>query len=277
MTNVVISLTTIPPRFRHLDACLNSLLDQTAEISAINLYIPKAYRRFSFDLNDLPNLPQGVNLRLVEEDIGPATKILPAASEYRGTDTVIISCDDDRAYDRNWAQLLIDASRLRPEHAICTRGFMINGGGQGTGEWASNRNPKFKNFKKDFYYRLRRTLSFGLWKRFGLEFEGHADILEGYGGFIVRPEFFDDADSNIPDILWTVDDVWLSGCLERRGIAIWRIAEPFPSTSTLERGFAAGALNLLVYKGHGRDSANQLCIDYFKETYGIWGGPPAQF
>ena len=272
MSNIVISLTTIPPRFSLLNACLKSLLDQTAEISAINVYIPKKYLRFHFNVDDLPSLPKGVNLRLVEKDIGPATKTLPAVAEYRGTDTVIISCDDDRVYDRNWAQLLIDASKLRPDHAICTEGFMVSDVDQFSGGWTSKRTPQFKRFKKDTYYRLRRALSFGLWKRFGLEIEGYADILEGFGGFLVRPEFFDDAANNIPDILWTVDDVWLSGCLERRGVPIWRIRENFLSINAVKRGLVPSALGSLVYKGHGRDSANRLCIDYFKNTYGIWGG-----
>jgi hypothetical protein len=273
LTNVVISLTTIPPRFSHLGKCLKSLLDQTAKISAINLYIPETYKRFNFDMNNLPKLPKGVNLRLVKKDIGPATKILPAVNEYRGSDTVIISCDDDRVYDCNWAQLLINAANLRPDHAICTRGFMVSNGDQLNDGWTSNRNPKFKEFKKVSYHRWRRAISFGMWKRFGLEIEGYADILEGYGGFIVKPEFFDDAANNIPDILWTVDDVWLSGCLERRGVPIWRIKETVASNSTFKRGAASpDALNDLVYKGHGRDSANQLCIDYFRDTYGIWGG-----
>jgi hypothetical protein len=49
---------------------------------------------------------------------------------------------------------------------------------------------------------------------------GYIDILEGWDGVVVRPEFFDDFAWQIPDILWTVDDVWLSGCLERQGIPI---------------------------------------------------------
>ena len=149
---------------------------------------------------------------------------------------------------------------------------MVSNVDQFSGGWTSKRTPQFKCFKKDTYYRLRRALSFGLWKRFGLEIEGYADIFEGFGGFLVRPEFFDDAANNIPDILWTVDDVWLSGCLERRGVPIWRIRENFLSINAVKRGLVPSALGSLVYKGHGRDSANRLCIDYFKNTYGIWGG-----
>ena len=48
---------------------------------------------------------------------------------------------------------------------------------------------------------------------------GFADILQGLGGVVVRPDFFDDEAFDIPDILWAVDDVWLSGMLEPRASA----------------------------------------------------------
>ena len=57
--------------------CLQSLLVQAADVAAINLYIPQNYKRFVYVESDLPRLPKGVNLRVVDEDLGPATKILP--------------------------------------------------------------------------------------------------------------------------------------------------------------------------------------------------------
>ena len=82
MVKIVISLTTIPPRFAYVRECLQSLLAQVADVAAINLYIPQSYKRFVYAESDLPKLPKGVNLRVVDEDLGPATKILPACREY---------------------------------------------------------------------------------------------------------------------------------------------------------------------------------------------------
>ena len=111
MTKLIISLTTIPPRFKYVQECLWSLLVQTAEVAAVNLYIPRGYKRFGYAESDLPKLPNGVNLRVVDEDLGPATKILPACREYLGQDVFILCCDDDKIYDRDWAQRFLNASK----------------------------------------------------------------------------------------------------------------------------------------------------------------------
>jgi hypothetical protein len=103
MVKIVISLTTIPPRFAYVRECLQSLLAQAADVAAINLYIPQSYKRFVYAESDLPRLPKGVNLRVVDEDLGPATKILPACREYQAQDVFILSYDDDKIYDRGWA------------------------------------------------------------------------------------------------------------------------------------------------------------------------------
>ena len=50
---------------------------------------------------------------------------------------------------------------------------------------------------------------------------GYVAIGEGYGGFMVKPQFFDKTMWDIPPVMWTVDDVWLSGHLDSKGIGIW--------------------------------------------------------
>jgi len=41
------------------------------------------------------------------------------------------------------------------------------------------------------------------------------------GGVSVKPKFFDNEFFKIPDTLWSVDDIWLSGCFKRQNINIW--------------------------------------------------------
>jgi hypothetical protein len=103
MVKFVISLTTIPPGFVHVRECLQSLLVQAADVAAISLHIPQSYKRFACAESHLPRLPKALNLRVVDEDLGPAIKILPACREYQGQDVFILSCDDDKIYDRGWA------------------------------------------------------------------------------------------------------------------------------------------------------------------------------
>ena len=56
---VVVSLSTIPPRFPHLGEALKCLLDQTFLPDEIRVYIPKAYRRFPQHSFAIPEIPDG--------------------------------------------------------------------------------------------------------------------------------------------------------------------------------------------------------------------------
>ena len=94
----VITLSTIPPRFSQIGPTLRSLVRQRARPEAVELYIPQSYRRFPQWGGALPEVPDGVTIIRVEEDLGPATKILPAAKAYRGQGVELIYGDDDRVF-----------------------------------------------------------------------------------------------------------------------------------------------------------------------------------
>lgn len=272
MTKLILSLTTVPPRFPYVHENLSSLLEQSADIAEINLYVSRKYRRFDYDPADLPKVPKGVNLRIVEEDLGPATKVLPACREYYGQDAFILFCDDDKLYDKDWAQRFLDCAKTHGHEAICEEGgqmFDVNYGNDG---WVSAREPKPRFIVKDFAYRLKRAVTLGRWKPSKTSSSGYVDVLEGWGGVMVRPEFFDEASFDIPDVLWTVDDVWLSGCLERQNIGIWLNTQGKVRSKGSSNEVKEAALRNFAYKGFGRIAANQACIDYFRQTYGIWGG-----
>jgi hypothetical protein len=276
MTRLVISLTTIPPRFPYLLENLKCLLEQTAAVESINLYIPRTYRRFTYSPEDIPTLPEGVVLHIIDEDLGPATKALPACKQYKGQDVLILFGDDDKVYDKNWAQRFVEAAQQRPDHAICEEGgslYMPNYAGAND-SWISDKQPKSNFIKKDIYYRLARIATLGLWKPSKAISSGYVDVLEGWGGVLVRPDYFDQEDFEIPDILWTVDDVWLSGCLERKNIPIWLNTERKIRSKGNSNEVKEAALHKLVYKGHDRISANRLCIKHFRDRYKIWGGGP---
>lgn len=167
MARLVISLTSVPPRFAYVQECLRSLLVQTADVAAVNLYIPRGYKRFSYAESDIPVLPKGVNLRVIDEDLGPATKILPACREYQGQDVCILYCDDDKIYDREWAQRFLDASKERPDSVICERGSHLSHPHYANkSNWISHRCPQAMPIRRGLRYRARRILSLGQWKTF---------------------------------------------------------------------------------------------------------------
>ena len=104
---------------------------------------------------------------------------------------------------------------------------------------------------------------------------GYIAIGEGYGGVMVRPDYFDDLAYGIPPVVWAVDDIWLSGMLMRQGIRIWVAREIWKGRRLLDLSNHF-ALSTAVIEGADRHAANRACIDYMRETYGIWGGVATQ-
>jgi hypothetical protein len=265
---LVISLTSIPPRFPYLGETLSSLLEQRAEVESVNLYLPRQYRRFDWDSANLPRVPEGVNIRLVDEDLGPATKVLPAAREYQGRPVSILFCDDDKVYDRDWARRFVDCSLQHPGCCIVEEGGDV--AHYSSHDVRGNLQPRARRRRKDLAYRLRRLASLGLWKPRKTASSGYVDVLEGWGGVLVKPEFFRASAYQIPDILWLVDDIWLSGQLALHHIPIWLNAEGDARAKGNSNEVSQASLRKLVYQGHGRVEANQACIDYFRREHGIW-------
>jgi hypothetical protein len=265
---LILSLTAIPPRFGQLGETLASFLAQTADVAAINLYLPRRYRRFEFDPSKLPAVPEGVTICLVDEDFGPATKVLPAVAQYAGQDVMILFGDDDKVYDPGWAQRFVDAATAHPDCCIVEEGGDVcdysNHAHRGS------RQPRSTRRKKDLSYRLRRLLSLGQWKPRKNVGSGYVDMLEGWGGVLVRPHFFTEAAFQIPDVLWTVDDIWLSGQLALNGVPIWLNGESDLRAKGNSDEVSSASLRKFVHQGHGRVEANQACVDYFRQTHGIW-------
>ncbi len=274
----IITLTSIPPRFDDLELSLNSLLQQTAQIDRIILYISKNYRRFPDYDGTLPKVPEGIEIQVVDEDYGPATKVLPAVRAFQGQDVNILFCDDDRIYLPNWAESLLRASEQHPGCAICVS--VLIAAEHGADGFVPKLQPRavFNPKNRDVEYRLRRIWRqldpFNLYTsankpaRRVLKSPGYTDIFEGVSGVLVRPEFFDDLVYDIPDQLWAVDDVWLSGHVTRRGIPIWATTDTRASIETPVH--RTTPLHSATIDGLKRDDANARCIKYFQDTYGVW-------
>lgn len=282
----IFSLSTIPPRFGMLDPALRSLLNQSLRPAAVELYIPRHYRRFPQWGGALPAVPDGVRIVRVDEDHGPATKILPAARAYRGQDLEIIYVDDDRIFARDWAGTCLGLRRDHPNAAICGSGFNI---AQRYGlpvpaprEPVAVRAPHPpKDLRYDLGWLINRLLAGvragGLRRPYLRQIaqSGFVDIAEGHGGVMLRPDFLDDEAFRIPPPAWPVDDIWLSGMLARRGVPIWADRALF-KVNEIIRASLHFALFKAVIDGADRMQANLACIDLLREAYGIWGGRATQ-
>jgi len=124
---LVISLTTIPPRFGQLPRVLSNLLTQGAD--RVALVTPRRYARFG--KASLPALPDGVSLIETATDLGPAGKLLAPAHAFPDAD--ILYGDDDWLYGPGWAEALraaqapgtVTAASTWPTERIGHRGGTI--------------------------------------------------------------------------------------------------------------------------------------------------------
>lgn len=267
MRPTVLTLSSIPSRFHRISDAISAVTSQDLPIDEVRLVIPLRYRRFPDWDGTLPDVPKGVRIVRTETDLGPATKVLPTARDLRGQDVDILFCDDDRLVDRGWHRRIKTAAMERPGHAICTIGETFPDISDAARP--PDRLPRAHRTRKGLRYRWRRVVTLGRYKEVVYCGDGYVDQVSGYGGVLVRPDWFDDECWNIPEILWTVDDPWLSGHLARAGIPIWLTQNP---AGWIAHGIGSkvDALLNLVEQGYDRVDADVAAIQYMRETYGVW-------
>lgn len=261
---IVVSLSSIPPRFGGLPRFFQHLARQSLRPDLVELNLPERYRRFPGAVPTLPPLPDWVRVCRVDQDAGPATKILPTLARHAGYDRRLVYCDDDRVYDRDWLARLVAAHGTHPGHAICESGWII-------ADAVAPADPAIQLGKAAARgAKLLRLASFGLLQRHRRQFRraGAVHIAEGFGGVLFRADWLDAAVRHPPAVAWPVDDIWLSGALARRGIAI-RVSDGARRSNRLMRDNRS-ALSVAVIDGRARAAQDAACIAHLRETYGIW-------
>jgi hypothetical protein len=266
----IISLTSIPSRFKGLEPTLRSLLRQGAD--AVLLYIPYSYRRFPDWDGTIPEVPNGVTICRTDLDLGPATKVLPATRDLRGSDAQILFCDDDCICDEGWAKKLFDIQDRRRSEAVAVyvrsaEGYVPNKVGNG-----GMRRAWQLPIEYDVPYRFSRLL-FKIFKtktfsRRPFIVPGYGEVFFGAAGVVVRPEFFDDVTFNIPAEAWAVDDIWLSANLARLGVRIY-----CPWMAALPNACEIASQDALVdaeFLGKKRQELNKAAAQVCQQKFGVW-------
>ena len=275
---LIIALSSIPPRFPKIGGTLNALLTQTAPIDRICLYIPQTYRRFPEWDGTLPEVPEGVEIHRTDADLGPATKILAAAQEFRGQDVDILFCDDDRLYPPDWAARFLHDRARHPGAAIANLGVQAHTVTTSTEPRArqprADRSWRITDVEFQLKFLWRQIMAGRDWRgvpepaRRVIKKSGYVDIFEGCAGVMVKPDWFDDVAYAIPPVLWTVDDVWLSGMLARMDIPIWLHGNIHEPGDTEAEQF--DPLVTSIVDGVDRHTANRMAVEYMQETFGVW-------
>ncbi|TKA94993.1 glycosyltransferase family 2 protein [Cereibacter changlensis] len=266
MRPTIITLSSIPPRFDFIRPTLEAMLSQTVPASEVRLYIPTSYRRFPAWDGKLPDVPPGVVIKRCE-DLGPATKVLPACRDLAGQDVDILFGDDDKKYDLEWHGRFKACRSEHPDYCIVEAGETLPDISPALRE--PSRLPRAERWgKKPLSYRVKRVLSGFKLKSSIYAKSGFVDLLNGHGGVMIKPDWFGPDAYNIPEIIWTVDDPWLSGMLELAGIPIWLNAGVVRIDSH-EVG-DVHSLTKFSEQGHGRVEADLAAINYLRQKYGIW-------
>ena len=273
MSQTVITLSTIPPRFDLIGKTLRSLVRQRHRADEIRLVIPRNYRRFGPAPDTMPSVPDRVTIMRTEDDLGPATKLLPTLAEFRGRgDTQIAFCDDDMAYPRFWLQSLIGAAHRHPGCCIARVGYQF---ANRPDLWSVSDpdlpEPRVGRVVKNAAYRLKRIASLALHKPAPIATSGYGDVFEGYGGVLLTPAMLPERAFDLPRGLWTVDDPLLSGFVRSTGTPLWIEGEPqwhpAPTRATNVR-----RLLHLMQDNRTREELDAAAIRWCQETLGVFTG-----
>ncbi len=124
---LIVSLTSVPRRFRSLHYTLKCLLDQSVPADAVVLWLSEE------DLGQLPASvtslrAAGLSIRTAP-DTGSYRKIVPALEAFPGA--YIATADDDAYYGRHWLEGLVREIRVGERQIVCHRAHGIRLNAQG--------------------------------------------------------------------------------------------------------------------------------------------------
>ena len=248
---LIVSLSTLPDRIGRLRPTLESLLNQTRPPDEIVLVVPK----FSIRQNRAYAIPRYLSkmprLRLLqcETDWGPATKFIAAVQDEIAAarrDTLIMVVDDDRVYPRDSIELYLHYNAKLPDAALCFRGRLI---------------PRSLNSRHS-------KIVLGV----DLQSPKRTAVMTGCGSYLIQPRFFDSSlwdYSTAPKGAFYVDDMWISGCLERRDVEKYVI----PASGMVRNVLRQFGTMTLHDVPKGRRHNNNETIAFFSASWKVFTSP----
>lgn len=215
-SNAVISLSVLPSRFKGILPTLNSLTDQTILPEKIIINLPRFFKRDKTDYV-IPKFVSShplVEINWIEEDMGPATKLLPTITYFEEEpDRLIIVVDDDQIYPKDLVANYIQNEKQLPNAAMTLSGWTV---------------------PDTFDHGDKRQLYSGIVRFYrpdnSVNKASQVDCLQGAASFAVKPRFFTKNVydfQNAPREAFFVDDIWLSGNLALTKTPVYVIPAPF--------------------------------------------------
>jgi hypothetical protein len=245
---VIVSLSTVPDRIRNLRPTIRSLLRQTRPPDEIVLAIPE------FSIREqrpyvipkyISRLPR-VRILRCSKDWGPATKFIPAVQEELAAsreNTLILVVDDDWVYPRDALETYLHYSEQLAEAALCFRGA------------AMPRSLDWRDAKMIYANELREPR--------------RTAVITGCGSYLIQPGFFDESlwdYSRAPRGAFYMDDIWISGCLNRRDVKRYVV----PASAMMRSVLRQHRTLSLHEVPNGRQYNNNETIAFFGDCWDIF-------
>lgn len=244
----IVSLSTLPDRIARIEPTLRCLLNQTRPPDEIVLAIPP----FSLRQARAYIIPEALaaipRLQILhcERDWGPATKFIPAIQRELAAGrnkTLVMVLDDDRIYPRDAIETYLHYQAQLPDAALCFRGGQM----PPSFDWGEAR-LNYGNLIREPW---------------------PVAVVTGCGSYLIQPRFFDESlwdYGSAPPGAFFMDDVWISGCLDRRGVKKYLVpASAMMRTATRQ----LGTMTLHDIPG-GRQLSNNETIRFFQESWNVF-------
>jgi hypothetical protein len=242
---VIVSLSTLPDRINSLEPTLRCLLEQTRPPDEIVVAVPRFSNRQQKEYVVPPYLEKIPRVRILrtEKDWGPATKFIPIIQEElaasRGN-TLIMVVDDDRIYPRDALETFLLYHLQLPDAALCFRGALI---------------PRSLVW---FWPKMIRANQ--------IREPKSVAVITGTASYLVQPRFFDSAlwnYTNAPKSAFYMDDIWISGCLDRRGFKKCVV----PASAMMRGVRAQRGTMMLTDMPNGAVRSNTEVINFFRDSW----------
>ena len=227
---VIVTLTTIPSRFKFVRDTLVSLIKQSIKPDEIVLSLPMEsvrepckgdpYKITDQILNEFKN--HGVTIWRTKKDYGPATKLLGLLEREipknlsKEEESLIITVDDDKIYHKDSVKQLLEGWQRNQDCIVARKGVVMI---------QLKKTSKLYLSRKRTFDMLNRYHEIVL-KGSDLTKDTEISILLGTGGVLYRASYFDDdifdykkKDKKFPsEKIFHTDDIYLSGYVSVKGI-----------------------------------------------------------
>lgn len=235
---LIISLTSYPPRFPTLDFTLRSLLRQTVSPDRIIVWIAN---------DDIAQLPsevrdlEGIEIRSVP-DLRSYKKLVFCLDEY--PNSFIVTCDDDNFYPPQWLEQLTARWTDEEPAIVCHRAHRI--------EWDANGSVKpYENWERDVQDAKARHPS--------------TDLLPtGLGGILYFPRSLH-KDVTRSELFLThcpsADDLWFFWQARRKGSKYRKVGGKFPEL------YWPGSQDFALYNSNVTN--NEVQMNALLDAYGL--------